>query len=333
MPLTFNLSQKINDIIALQNTTAAEEKMPRSLYEPIEYILQMGGKRIRPTLCLLAGELFGNPTPNLKDGTSLALALEYFHNFSLVHDDVMDAAPLRRGQPTMHHKYGLNTAILSGDMMLIEAYQYLGKVTPKYLPACLGLFNETTAKVCEGQQYDMDFEEKDDILLADYVQMIEGKTAILLAASLQMGAIVNDASAADQKAIYEFGRHIGIAFQLLDDILDVYGDTVKVGKQKAGDILQNKKTALSVMAFEKAEGEVLEALKYWFNPASEVLDNQAKITAVMAIYEKLKVKDLASQKMAVYHQKAFDFLGQIKVDDSRKKPLVDYVEALSQRIY
>ena len=220
---------------------------PPTLYDPCRYILQNGGKRIRPVLCLMASELFGEISEDAWHG---AFGIELFHNFTLIHDDIMDKAPLRRGKPTVHEKYGESTALLSGDVMLVMAYDYLGRIDAAHLKPVLDLFNKTAREVCEGQQLDMDFEKEAMVGLDRYIQMIELKTSVLLAASLQMGAILGGASEGNQHKLYEFGRNLGIAFQVQDDYLDAFGDPAKFGKQVGGDILSDKKTFLMIKALE-----------------------------------------------------------------------------------
>jgi len=227
-------------------------QQPASLYEPNEYFLSWGGKRIRPVMCLMGNELFDEIHP---DSFELATAIELFHNFTLIHDDIMDEAPLRRGMETVHMKYGLSTALLAGDVMLIKAYDYLNKIQPQYLHRIIHLFNKTAREVCEGQQMDMDFEQSSSVSLDDYINMISLKTSVLLAASLEMGAIIGGASEGNCKHLYEFGKNLGIAFQVQDDYLDAFGDPEKFGKDVGGDIRQNKKTFLMLHALEVANAE------------------------------------------------------------------------------
>ncbi len=326
MQILGTLRNRINDLLA--NKIEPVEK-PRSLYEPIEYVMSMGGKRMRPTLCLMACELFGN---NVKDALNLALAIEYFHNFTLVHDDVMDAANLRRGQPTMHQKYSLSTAILSGDMMMIKAYEYLAKIKPKYLPEILPLFNQTAREVCEGQQYDMDYEAVNSISLQEYLRMIELKTAVLLAASMAMGAMVCDASSENVYNLYEFGRNIGIAFQLQDDILDTYGNAATFGKRVGGDILRNKKTILLVTALELAKDNLATQLHTHLQlPITTQKEEEEKIAAVKDIYQQLGIQKLAQARLDEYYKRAFEYLAAITISKDKKQPLIDYVNTLANR--
>ncbi|HRH61589.1 MAG TPA: polyprenyl synthetase family protein, partial [Chitinophagaceae bacterium] len=242
---------------------------PASLYESCDYFLSLGGKRVRPVMCLMGNELFDKINA---DAWDVATAIELFHNFTLIHDDIMDAASLRRGMPTVHEKYGQSTALLAGDVMLVQAYEYLNKINSAYKHRILALFNKTAKEVCEGQQLDMDFEKKTDVQLQEYVRMIELKTSVLLAASLQMGAVLGGASEGNRQHIYEFGRNLGIAFQVQDDYLDAFGDPAKFGKDAGGDIRQNKKTFLLIHALETASAEQKKMLQQLMreNPADKV---------------------------------------------------------------
>ena len=246
-----------------------EGKEPYNLYEPIRYVLSIGGKRLRPTFALMACDLFGG---NVNDAVYPACALEVYHNFTLLHDDIMDNADMRRGKPTVHKKWNENTAILSGDVMLSQAYEVMCRAEHSLLPSLLSVFNQTTIEVCEGQQYDMDFESRNDVSADEYIAMIRLKTAVLLAASLKIGAICAKASAKDADLIYEFGINVGLAFQLKDDWLDVYGDVKKFGKKIGGDICCNKKTYLLITALEKASGDTKISLTDWFSKESFVRD-------------------------------------------------------------
>ena len=255
------------------------KKSPANLYEPITYTLNLGGKRIRPALLMLSNNLFGG-----KDEAALnsALAIEVFHNFTLLHDDIMDEAPLRRGRPSVYKKWNTNVAILSGDVMLMQAIQLLSKKNHPNLHRTLSIFNTTAIQVCEGQQLDMDFEESSSVSIDDYLKMIELKTAVLLAASLKIGAIISHASSDNAHHIYEFGKNLGIAFQLMDDILDLYGNTDKVGKRIGGDVIVNKKTYLLLKAQELATGKTAKDLDFCLT--SKVLDDASKVERVTAIF-------------------------------------------------
>lgn len=291
-------------------------KLPNSpigLNEPIEYILGIGGKRIRPLLVLLTNHLFKG---DYQQAIKPALAIELFHNFTLMHDDIMDEAPLRRGFETVHTKYNVNTAILSGDVMLIYAYQLLEELGAVKFQRIFSVFNAAAVKVCEGQQYDMNYEEDQNVSINDYLKMIELKTAVLLGCSLQVGAILGNASIKEDQDLYEFGKNIGIAFQLQDDILDVYGGE-NFGKQVGGDIIQNKKTYLLLKAIESAQGEDETELKSWLN--KKEFDPAKKVQAVTALYNKLGIRELASELMEEYNAKAFEYLKDLNIED--KKPL------------
>ena len=296
---------------------------PATLYEPGEYFLQIGGKRIRPVLCLLGNELFNDIHP---DAYQIAKAIELFHNFTLVHDDMMDEASLRRGKTTVHVKYDSNTALLVGDVMLIRAYEYLQKIQPTYLPKILQLFNQTAREVCEGQQLDMDFSKMETVQLDEYIHMITLKTSVLLAASLEMGAIVGGAGENNCKQLYEFGKKIGIAFQIQDDYLDAFGDAAIFGKEAGGDIKQNKKTFLLLHALSVASPTQKESLLNLLN--SNPAD---KVEKVLEIFKECGVADWAENLKAKYLQEAFDHLEKIAVMDSRKKPLIELANYLMNR--
>lgn len=295
---------------------------PHELYEPIAYMLSMGGKRIRPNLLLIACKLFGG---DLKKAMPAAIAIELFHGFTLVHDDITDNAPLRRNKPSVHAKWNTNIALLSGDAMMIKAYECLAKTPTAHLPAILNLFNETALKVCEGQQFDMNFETRKKVSIDDYLYMISLKTAALLAASLEMGAILGGASKKDSDRIHDFGVNIGMLFQLQDDILDVFGEQEKVGKQTGGDIINNKKTYLLLKAFELAKGNALKELTRLLNSKSAI----EKVKGVTAIYEELNVLQHARKKMDAYYTSAVKSLEPIKAPE--KKILLDLTGALMSR--
>ncbi|MDP5062285.1 MAG: polyprenyl synthetase family protein, partial [Maribacter sp.] len=256
-------------------------KEPRNLYEPITYILSLGGKRLRPVLVLMTAEIFKG---DFKKALDAALAIEVFHNFSLVHDDIMDDAPVRRGETTVHEKWDINTGILSGDAMLIMAYQLFENYEPNVFRDLAKLFSKTALEVCEGQQYDVDFETRDDVMLPEYLKMIEYKTAVLVAAALKMGAIVAGASDAAQEKMYNFGLNLGIAFQLQDDYLDVFGDPETFGKQVGGDIIENKKTYLYLKALNSGSEMMTKELEHLYSIQPK--ESDAKINAVRSIFEK-----------------------------------------------
>ncbi len=298
---------------------------PATLYEPNEYFLGLGGKRIRPVLCLMANELFDEVRP---EAYAVATAIELFHNFSLIHDDIMDKAPLRRGKQTVHERNGLSTAILSGDVMLVKAYEYLGQIGTAHLPAILQLFNKTAIEVCEGQQLDMDFEKESSVKYDEYIHMITLKTSVLVAASLQMGAILGGAGEGNQHHLYAFGRDLGISFQIQDDYLDAYGDPGKFGKQVGGDILENKKTFLLIRALETASGATLAELNSLLssNPAD-------KVSRMLKVYDECGVSAWTNELKMTYYEKALQHLEAVAVVSSRKKPLMDLADQLIQREY
>lgn len=297
---------------------------PKSLFEPISYILALGGKRVRPALSLMSYNLYQN---DVEKAMPTALAVEVFHNFTLLHDDLMDKADIRRGKPTVHIKWYDNLAILSGDAMLIEAYKELCKVDAKYLPACLDIFSKTATEICCGQQLDMEFEQRDDVTIEEYIEMIRLKTAVLLGGALQMGAIVADASKEDIQNLYTFGIDIGLAFQLMDDLLDVYGDSASFGKRIGGDILCNKKTYLLISALsdQSEKGNLLS----WIN--KENFDEEEKIKAVTAIYNKIGIKEKTEATVQAYYDKAIDALQKVKADEIYKQELYDLAKMLKVR--
>ena len=272
---------------------------PYGLYEPIEYTLAAGGKRIRPQLAMIASQLFGGKD---EDVLPAALALEVFHNFTLLHDDVMDHADVRRGRPTVHVKWNANTAILSGDQMLIEAYKLLAGVPKEKLSQCLDMFNKMATEICEGQQYDVDFEEKEMVSETEYLMMIGKKTAVLLATALQMGAYIAGASQDEQETLALFGTSIGLAFQIQDDILDVWGDPATFGKAIGGDISCNKKTYVTIIAEKIADEESRKELQHWYSQT--LSDNTEKIARVKAIYERLGVRELCERRVRARTQAA-----------------------------
>ncbi|MEM9832867.1 MAG: polyprenyl synthetase family protein [Bacteroidota bacterium] len=301
---------------------------PDELYAPIRYILSLGGKRLRPLLVLLAYRLFRND--KLGDDVIVpALAVEVFHNFTLMHDDIMDQAPLRRGKPTVHIEWNPNVAILSGDVMLVRAYEMLLKSQPGCLSLVLEAFNQCAAEVCEGQQWDMNYEVVEQISEADYLAMIRQKTAVLLGFSLKLGAILAGADEKSQRQLYEFGEKIGVGFQLMDDWLDVFADQGKFGKQVGGDIIANKKTFLLIKALEQAKGTEAETLRYWLNQRE--FDNAEKVAAVKEVYEKLNISEQTRIKMNSYFKQGFQALDTLSVDKERKSALRNFTEQLMKR--
>ncbi len=300
---------------------------PQNLYAPIGYFMRLGGKRIRPLLTLMGADLFG--APDVERAVPAALAIELFHNFSLVHDDIMDKAPLRRGQQTVHEKWGADIAILAGDNLLIMAYGQLARSPAGKLPALLESFNTMATEVCEGQQLDMDYEGMDAIAIADYLHMIRLKTSVLLGTALKLGAILGDASEADAQYCYDFGVNVGLAFQLQDDILDVYGDPERFGKQRGGDILANKKTYLLLKALELADAGTEAELRGWL---ANDRDGDAKVDRVTEIYDLLGVRQATESAKRAYVSHAYDALASIARPDDSKRPLQTLAQSLMDRM-
>ncbi len=303
------------------------DRHPHSLYAPVAYIMSLGGKRLRPLLSLMGCQLFGRTA---QDALPAAMAVEVFHNFSLVHDDIMDQAPLRRGQPTVHHRFGLNAGILSGDAMLIEAYNFLCQ-RPSDVPLdrLMRIFNRMAIEVCEGQAADMDFETRSDVTLPEYLRMIEQKTAVLIGAALSLGAVIAGASDEEEVHIDAFGRNIGIAFQIQDDLLDTFGDPEKFGKKTGGDIVQNKKTFLFLKAWEVAGAEMRERLMYFYEHND--LPEHDKIEGVMEIFRKLDVPAFAESAKTEFQQKAMAHLASIDASAAHKAPIEAFAEMLFSR--
>jgi geranylgeranyl diphosphate synthase type II len=301
---------------------------PKELYEPINYIMSLGGKRMRPVLVFIGCDFFDG---DVNKALHAALAIELFHNFTLVHDDIMDNAPLRRNQPTVHKKWNDNIAILSGDAMMVCAYQELCKSDTTLLPKLLDVFSDTALKVCEGQQLDMNYESLQKVSIAQYIKMIELKTAVLLGGALKIGAMIGGAKDEDAQALYDFGKHIGIAFQLQDDILDVYADAEKFGKQKGGDIIANKKTYLLLKAIEMSDGNryMKEELHQWINAPQ--FDAKEKVEAVTNIYNFLNVKELARVEMKKHYDIAITCLKDIPVAESKKQNMIAFADSLMVR--
>lgn len=308
--------------------TVAWNHRPKELYEPISYILSLGGKRIRPILSVMGFNLYQRPEKNYQV-LKPALATEVFHNFTLMHDDIMDNASKRRGKSTVHTKWNVNTAILSGDAMMIAAYDLLSHVESDLLQDVLKLFNRCALDVCEGQQYDMNFETLNTVSESDYLHMIKLKTAVLLGFSLELGARIGGAPATEAAQLREFGNNIGIGFQLKDDILDVYGDEEKFGKKVGGDIVENKKTFLLIKALELANDDQRKELNEWLQ--AENPDEQEKINAIRNIYDDLEIKSLSLKKMNEYFDKGFELLDSIELADKRKEPLLELTNYLIDR--
>ncbi len=303
-----------------------EVREPRNLYDPMVYILNIGGKRLRPVSVLMTAELFGCP---YKKALDAALAIEIFHNFSLVHDDIMDDAPVRRGKPSIHEKWNVNTAILSGDAMLINAYQLFENYNLKTFNELAKLFSRTAIKVCEGQQYDVDYEERNDVEIEDYIRMIEYKTAVLVGAAMEMGAIVAQADEKSRRDIHRYGCLLGLAFQLMDDYLDVYGEYEAFGKQIGGDIIENKKTFLYLTALKEANAQEKEELHHLYTHKRE--ENKEKIIRVTQLFKKLGVAEFTQHKIESYTQEAFRVLEAIDLPDDKKLILKDFGKKLMIR--
>ncbi len=316
--------KELESIIEKEIHSISYPSDPNLLYDPIAYIMGLKGKRMRPILLLMAHQLFDE---NLEKAISPALGIEVFHNCTLLHDDIMDNAPLRRGNSTVHEKWNSNVAILSGDTMMIQSYQLLVKVAEGNVKKVLEVFSKAAIEVCEGQQLDMDFENQDDVEIADYLKMIEYKTAVLLAASLKIGAITANASLEDQNHLYEFGKNIGIAFQLKDDLLDAFGNPETFGKQVGGDIMSNKKTYLYLKAIEIASDEQKNELKKYFTISDKSI---AKVNAVKDIFNDLKIQSFIIDLMKEYQIRAIMHLGKINSD--KKAPLLSISEKLMHRI-
>lgn len=304
----------------------AVDKEPKNLYEPVNYILKLGGKRLRPVLTLMTSEVFNG---NANDAMNAALSVEVFHNFSLIHDDIMDDAPLRRGQETVHEKWDLNTGILSGDAMLILAYQLFENYEPATFQALAKLFSKTALEVCEGQQYDIDFETRHDVTIPEYLKMIEYKTAVLVGAAMKMGAIVAQASLEDQNAIYDFGRYLGIAFQLQDDYLDAFGNPETFGKQVGGDILENKKTYLYLKTLEL--GSPNDRSKLVEIMSNDIISNEEKITSVKTLFNDCGALHATQKAVKDYTTKAFELLKTLNISDDKKQVLKLFGEQLMNR--
>ena len=316
------LLSKVNDFIA----NLSYDRKPESIYAPIKYVLSIGGKRIRPVLMLLSYNLYkDNPESILMQ----ACALETYHNYTLLHDDLMDNADVRRGMPTVHRKWDANTAILSGDSMLVLAYQRMAQCAPSKLKPVLDLFTETALEIGEGQQYDMDFERRTDVTEAEYIEMIRLKTSVLLACAMKTGAILADAPAADADRLYQFGEQIGLAFQLQDDLLDVYGDPAVFGKAIGGDIVSNKKTYMLINAYQLAGPSQRSELMRWITAVD--FDRAEKVAAVTRIYDELGIRGLCEARINQYFERASEYLAAVGVDDARKEQLRRFAQEMMHR--
>lgn len=304
------------------------ERIPKSLYEPIRYVLSMGGKRIRPVLMLLGYNLYKEDTDKILMN---AIALETYHNYTLLHDDLMDQADLRRGHETVHKKWDSNTAILSGDSMLVLAYERMAQCDSRHLADVLSLFTTTALEIGEGQQYDMEFETRDDVREEEYIEMIRLKTSVLLACALKIGAILADAPAEDADNLYKLGEQIGLAFQLQDDYLDVYGDSKVFGKKIGGDITSNKKTFMLINAFSHANEAQRQELEKWVNAKS--FDREEKIAAVTRLYNEIGIDKMAQAKIAYYFEQSKKYLDAVQVPAERKEELQKYAQRMMKRKY
>ena len=317
----------INELSALyaeRYTDQSFDREPRGLYEPMDHIMSIPGKHIRPLLLLLSCEAFGG---SIDQGIGTAHAMELFHNFTLVHDDIMDAATLRRGIPTVHQRFGLNSGILAGDALFIYAYKYLCSVSPDKLPSVLEVFNKAAIEVMEGQQMDMDFELRMDVTIPEYLQMVGFKTSVLLACSLQVGAVIGGASASDQAAIYDFGMKLGMSFQIKDDWLDTFGESSKVGKKAGGDIIQNKKTFLLITLLNDIHADDRNALMALMSETGE----EKKVTAVKALYAKYQINEKTTDKVASLYKEALASLDSLSIPAERKKNLLAMAEMVYRR--
>ena len=314
------------DLISRHFESIKYQKEPNNLYEPIRYILSLGGKRLRPVLTLMATEVFD---VDCQKALAAATAVEVFHNFSLIHDDIMDDAPLRRGNETVHEKWNINTGILSGDAMLILAYQYFEAYEPKIFQELAKLFSKTALEVCEGQQYDVDFETRDDVTIPEYLKMIEYKTAVLVAAAMKMGAIVAETTEENKNLIYDFGLNLGLAFQLQDDYLDAFGNPETFGKQVGGDIIENKKTYLYLKAMEFASANEKEQLLNLFSFQSS--DNTDKINSVKGIFNQTGASAATQKAIENYTFKALETLAKMNIGNDKKAILKAFAENLMSR--
>lgn len=322
---------KADEILKLVNDyldNMPYDRKPSSLYEPIRYVLSMGGKRIRPVLMLLAYNMFRE---HPEDILMPACALETYHNYTLLHDDLMDNADLRRGHETVHRKWDANTAILSGDSMLVLAYQRMTQCEREKMPEVLNIFTETALEIGEGQQYDMDFEHRNDVTEEEYIEMIRLKTSVLLACALKIGAVLAGATNEDADNLYRFGEQIGLAFQLQDDYLDVYGDTRVFGKAIGGDITSNKKTYMLINALARANDEQRAELEKWIS-ATE-FDREEKIAAVTRLYNEIGIDKLAQEKINFYFKQSRKYLEAISIEEDRKAELTAYAQRMMKREY
>lgn len=318
--------QELQELVAKKIDGFCRKNGDDTLFQPIEYILQLGGKRMRPVMSMMAANLFSD---DIEQAIYPAIAIEIFHNFTLMHDDIMDNSPLRRGQATVHNKWNANTAILSGDTMLVQSYQLLIKTRPEKISDVMQLFNRTAIEVCLGQQRDMEFEQRSEVAVDEYLDMIRLKTSVLVGGAMQIGAIISDASERDQQLIYDFGESLGMAFQLHDDLLDVFGDKAQTGKQIGGDIIADKKTFLLIRAFEQAGEEELSILTKYIGNRSHA--DSEKVEAIKNVYLSLGLKEELLELAATYFQRAMNALDQISVDAKRKEQLRQLATQLQSR--
>ena len=317
-----DLLKMVNDTL----DTMQYLRQPSSLYEPIQYVLSLGGKRIRPVLMMMSYNLFKERPEEIMNQ---AIALETYHNYTLLHDDLMDQADLRRGHTTVHKKWDANKAILSGDSMLVLSYERMAKCAENYLPDVLHLFTETALEIGEGQEYDMAFETRNDVTEEEYIEMIRLKTSVLLACAMKIGAIMGDASEEDQNYLYEYGEKLGLAFQLQDDLLDVYGDPKVFGKAIGGDIMCNKKTYMLINALNLANDAQRKELQYWI--AAKNFDRNEKVKAVTKLYDEIGIRELCERKMDECYNRALEYLAKVKVSEERKKELKAYAAEMMTR--
>lgn len=318
--------QQLQSIIidAIEGKKYPEE--PAELYQPMQYMMNLGGKRLRPALLLMGCDAFGG---DIYEAINPAIAIEVFHNFTLMHDDIMDNAPLRRGKTTVHEKWNSNVGILSGDAMLVEGYKLMMQVDEKILRPVLDIFNDTAIAVCEGQQLDMNFERLKEVQIAAYIDMIRLKTAVVLGGALKIGALIAGSSQQDAELIYAFGEDLGIAFQLQDDVLDVYGNPEKFGKQIGGDIISNKKTYLLIKALETANTKQLQELNYWLNDTN--FDAVKKVSAVRNLFDQMEIREKAEQEMNRYAQRALQSLKDLPLQEAQKSQLFEFADMLLVR--
>ena len=307
--------------------SSMDGKLP--LYDPVKYILDLGGKRMRPVLTLMGTELFGG---DVNHSVKSALGIEVFHNFTLLHDDIMDNAPIRRGKSTVHEKWNVNSAILSGDVMFVQAFTLVTSCKTEYLRAVIDIFNVTAIEVCEGQQLDMDFETRNDVSIEEYLEMIRLKTSVLVGCSLELGAVLADASKSDSRNLYNFGMNLGMAFQIKDDLLDVYGDSAVFGKQVGGDILANKKTFLLLQALNDANSDQKVTINKWLEN-NDVNFSQEKVMEITKVFNELNIKEKADALMEDYYIKAIESLNKITLDTEKKEYLKGFADTLMERIY